>query len=366
MSLSTPMKLVDDATPMVRASSGGPGSVKRTTVMSEEYSTGVDATFIKGLLAEAADELRSDKKAQMRAVQGSGGRGSDGRRGRSAERRGGGRTPASRATADLAKAHAIISGSGAGGRRHGTRDGSRDPHRAHHRHGGRDGSGGESRHRRKHGADSTGSHRDGADVSRSRPSEESGGGRRRRLPEPTSADRIWKHPTGSLLRPSVLSDDAPRNDFAARVEDEYAASHDAMDMSPAADCATNNVASGAGEVGAAAERTSVGDCWCGSASGVNLGHGLVRPKTSPEQPPLKSGLEAVVKEAVSPGAGRIGASSGPMSGGGDAPDEVPNRAEEPPPESIAWDSIYQAINVAEEDAPTEKEVRPRKATRQVI
>ena len=79
MSLSTPMKLVDDATPMVRASSGGPGSVKRTTVMSEEYSTGVDATFIKGLLAEAADELRSDKKAQMRAVQGSGGRGSDGR-----------------------------------------------------------------------------------------------------------------------------------------------------------------------------------------------------------------------------------------------------------------------------------------------
>ena len=91
-------------------------------------------------------------------------------------------------------------------------------------------------------------------------------------------------------------------------------------------------------------------CWCGSATGVTAGYGL-RPQQEEKAVPPTSGLEAVIREAVSPGTGvAVG----------------------PAPDAIEWDAIYKSINAPPPPPPTEpppggEEQRgKRKVKRQII
>ena len=91
------------------------------------------------------------------------------------------------------------------------------------------------------------------------------------------------------------------------------------------------------------------------------GFGL-RARAAPAKGPVRSGLEAVVLEAISPGSQQIG---GDVLRAGAAAEEVQHGADgdaEAAPQPVEWDAIYDAVNTRTggADLPNEEQ-QPRDA-----
>ena len=322
---ATPMKIVDDGRMTRTGSGGGCGSnIKRTTVTtSEEYKTGIDTGFIKDLLAEAADELRTEKRLSSVAVKSSpmddGGVRYGSRRSRSAERHG---RPGSRAAGRVDEVGRRGLAERRGGsherpppRQHAAGGGGRHSHSPHHRRAGSSGGGGGAR-------------------------EAAGRLPRRQRQQPPAEEKTEEGPRDKPSPPQTLTPattieggETPAKSPSQRFSDgELLAA-----LKKDADKKKESASSPPG-------------CWCGSATGVSAGYGL-RPQQEEKAVPPTSGLEAVIREAVSPGTGvAVG----------------------PAPDAIEWDAIYKSINAPPPPPPTEpppggEEQRgKRKVKRQII
>ena len=318
--LATPIKFVDSCGSKAAANgntSGTSGKVRfstTTTTTNHEYAHDIDTGFIKELLAEAAGELRREKRelsaATLRSLKS---HMADGN-GRRADRSYGRRDVTGRHRRKVEHAGA----EGEGRRRGGHSDGVTGEGPGGGKRGGGHSFPSSSKRRHTTPPRATGSNRKrtgerSAEASRSRPSDDQPRRARRRPP--------------SIATPSAEQDQDAEQTDAEQTDAEQSREEGSQVIAERQQ--SNDVPGG---------------CWCGTAAGVAPGW---RAKTDTTSPPSDRPAGGTKPKKRSPGLG-IGDYRSPRKEE-EKPGARTDAATPPAPQTVEWDAVYSAINEGREE-----------------